>query len=151
MNKTQGGFTLIELLIVVAIVGILAAIAIPQYQNYTIRAQATEGFSLASGLKPQVAEVFAETGDLTDADSESNGIPASGTVTGEYVTGVAVADGAITATYGNNANANLAGSTITLTPTDNTGSLSWQCTFSDVADNPQYVPQACRNAAAAGD
>ena len=71
----------------------------------------------------------------------ADGIPAAASVTGKYVTGVAVVDGVITATYGGDANANLAGNTLTLTPTDNGGSLSWACT-SSAADN--YVPAACR-------
>ncbi|HID81890.1 MAG TPA: pilin [Chromatiales bacterium] len=142
--RNQKGFTLIELMIVIAIIGILAAIALPAYQDYTIRSQASEGLSLGSGLKIQVADVYAETGDLADADSGANGIPAANTVTGKYVTQVAVVDGVITVTYGNDANANLTG-TIALTPTDNAGSLSWVCSYSDAA-NYKYVPAACRNA-----
>lgn len=146
MNKVQQGFTLIELMIVVAIIGILAAVALPAYQDYTIRSQASEGLSLASGLKVQVADVYADTGDLADADSGTNGIPAAASVTGKYVTQVAVADGVITTTYGNDANANLTG-TLALTPTDNGGSLSWVCSYSVAADY-KYVPASCRNAPA---
>ena len=62
MKKLQQGFTLIELMIVVAIIGILAAIAIPAYQDYTIRAQVTEGMNLASAVKANVSETFAQTG-----------------------------------------------------------------------------------------
>lgn len=140
MNK-QTGFTLIELMIVVAIIGILAAVALPAYQDYTIRAQASEGMSLASGLKIQVADVYADEGALGGINSGADGIPAAATVNGKYTTQVAVASGVITATYGNDANANLAAQTLTLTPTVNTGSLEWDCDAS-VADN--YMPAACR-------
>lgn len=143
MNKVQQGFTLIELMIVVAIIGILAAVALPAYQDYTIRAQASEGLSLASGLKVQVSDVYADTGTLVGIASGGNGIPAANTVTGKYTTGVAVADGVITASYGNDANAKLTG-TLALTPTDNGGSLSWVCSYSVAADY-KYVPAACRN------
>src|SRR5690554_5634322 len=139
--QMQKGFTLIELMIVVAIIGILASVALPAYQDYTIRAQASEGLSLASGLKIQVADVYAEKGALTNIASGSDGIPDATDVTGKYVTQVEVAAGVITATFGGDANANLSGETLELTPTDNDGSISWVCTAS-VAD--KYVPASCR-------
>ncbi len=143
MKKIQQGFTLIELMIVIAIIGILAAIALPAYQDYIIRAQAGEGMSLGSGLKIQVADVFADTGTLAGIDSGAagTGIPAANTVLGKYVTGVDVSDGVITVTYGNSANANLTGDNLTITPLDNGGSLSWDCQ-SPLAD--KYMPSACR-------
>lgn len=143
-KQRQAGFTLIELMIVVAIIGILAAIALPAYQDYIIRSQASEGMSLASGLKIQVADVFSDQGAFDAIASSSDGIPAAGEVTGKYVTQVAVAAGVITATYGGDANANLTGQTLELSPTDNGGSLSWICSAS-VDD--KYLPAACRAAA----
>ena len=83
--KRQSGFTLIELMIVVAIIGILAAIALPAYQDYTARSQVSEAMSLASGLKIQVADIYADEGALTNADSGVGGIPAAADVTGKYV------------------------------------------------------------------
>lgn len=141
LRKMQKGFTLIELMIVVAIIGILAAVALPAYQDYTIRAQASEGLSLASGVKIQVADAFADKGELAGIDSGTMGIPAANTITGKYTSQVAVADGVITATYGNDANAKLATKTLSLTPTDNAGSMSWVCASN--ADT-KYIPQACR-------
>lgn len=146
MKKVQQGFTLIELMIVVAIIGILAAVALPAYQDYTARAQVSEAMNLASGLKTSVAEIYADTGDLTGIASGANGLPAAADVVGKYTTGVEVADGVITATVGGDASALVATETIELTPTDNNGSISWGCVFSGDA---KYVPQSCRPAAAA--
>ena len=79
--QMQKGFTLIELMIVVAIIGILAAVALPAYQDYTARAQVTEAFNLAGGLKIQVADVYADQGALTGIASGADGIPAATDVT----------------------------------------------------------------------
>jgi type IV pilus assembly protein PilA len=100
----QKGFTLIELMIVVAIIGILAAIAIPAYQDYTIRAQVTEGLNLAGDLKAAVAENFAATG-AWPLDNAAVGVTA--VKSGKYVAGVLISTGTINITYGLQANANL--------------------------------------------
>src|SRR5690606_18523793 len=99
--KKQSGFTLIELMIVVAIIAILAAIALPAYQDYVARSQVSEANSLASGAKTAVAEEYANTGDFSGINNASAGLAASGSITGDYVTGVAVEDGVITASMGN--------------------------------------------------
>ena len=145
-TQMQKGFTLIELMITVAIVGILAAVALPAYQDYTIRAQVTEGISLASGAKAAVAEFHSNKGTFP-ADNTEAGLTTDG-ATGKFVTGIAVEDGVITATFGNDANKNISSETIVLTPTAETaGNLSWSCGGSMVTnkDKTKYLPSSCRD------
>ncbi|MEM7282617.1 MAG: pilin [Pseudomonadota bacterium] len=125
MKKIQQGFTLIELMIVVAIIGILAAIAIPAYQDFTIRAQVSEGMSLASSLKADISEFFQDRGTLP-ADIAALGIlnPSSG----KYVSAVTVGGGVITIDYGEQANTNIAPEFLSLVPwQSNNGDIIWVC------------------------
>ena len=140
--KNNQGFTLIELMIVVAIIAILAAIALPAYQDYTIRAQVGECPTLASGAKTAVAETFQNTG-VAPADNATAGLAAPGDIVGKYITTVTVqAGGAIECAFGNRANTTIAGSTLTLTPDfTNPGSVVWTCAS---AIAPQYLPTLCR-------
>jgi type IV pilus assembly protein PilA len=151
MKRTQQGFTLIELMIVVAIIGILAAIAIPAYQDYTIRAQVSEGLSLGSGGKTAVAEFFTNYGRLP-ASNTSAGMASSGSITGAYVRSVNVGTGGvITATYSNvspqKANTLISGASLRLSPITSAGSVAWVCRGSTTGTvlQQKYLPSSCRN------
>ncbi len=146
MKKVQQGFTLIELMIVVAIIGILAAIAIPAYQDYTIRAQITEGLNLAAGAKAAVSEYYMDRGVLP-ADNATAGLSAANTIAGNYVDQVTVLAGVITIRYSNTApqraNSIINGAILTITPnTANPGAVDWNCTNGAIA--VKHVPAACR-------
>ncbi len=130
MKFIQKGFTLIELMIVVAIIGILAAIAIPAYQDYTIRAQVSEGLSLASDIKAGVAEYMAQTGDwpLNLAEAGMGASAVLSDKSGRYVESLEVLNGTITITYGRDANSKIVGSTLGLQPLVNdNGDVAWAC------------------------
>jgi type IV pilus assembly protein PilA len=173
MKAMQKGFTLIELMIVVAIIGILAAIAIPAYQDYTIRSQVTEGLNLAGAVKAAVAETYADKG-VWPADNEAAGIvDADGEAvspSGKYVSAIAVANGTIDITYGGQANANIAEEHLALRPRISANDdVIWLCGLNDgtgmdpePADpesgasdevettvSPKYVPASCREQTAA--
>ena len=145
MKKVQQGFTLIELMIVVAIIGILAAVAIPAYQDYTIRAKVTEGLGLASAAKVAVVETNAATGVLP-ADNAAAGLPLPTLIVGNAVTSVTVAAGIITilynATLGGTPTAN--GMSVVLTPTVGAGGVTWACTTLGGSPLFKYVPANCR-------
>ena len=140
MKRIQQGFTLIELMIVVAIIGILAAVALPAYQDYTTRAKVSEVVIMASPAKLAVAETVSSLGGLASLTAANSGYVFPGAT--KYVSGVVITDatGVVTATsIVNNAPGN-----IVLTPVEvaaNTGQLRWTCT---TTINVKYVPAECR-------
>ena len=131
MRKTlQKGFTLIELMIVVAIIGILAAIAIPAYQDYTIRAQVSEGMTLVADVKANVAEFVAQRGQWPANNVETMGAGALNTdKSGKYVSTITVGNGGITIAYNQaSTNAAIRAQTVGLTPFVNANrDVVWQC------------------------
>ncbi len=163
MKSIQKGFTLIELMIVVAIIGILAAIAIPAYQDYTIRSQVTEGLNLASAVKAGVAETYAQTGTWP-ADLDGAGGDSANPPSGKYVDSVDVTNGTIVITYGNDSNDNIDTGILTLQPKISANNdVVWLCGYyvgtaiagltdpaSGASDagttdlEPKYLPQSCR-------
>ena len=139
----QSGFTLIELMVVVAVIGVLSAIAIPQYQNYVARAQVAEGFSLVSSGKMAVAEYYNENGSFP-TDNATARLGAANTIIGKYVGSVTVGNaGALTVAYNTTtAHEKLQGKNFVLTPTDNGGSISWACGVGTVGVD--YLPNSCQ-------
>jgi type IV pilus assembly protein PilA len=131
-TKRDAGFTLIELMIVVAIIGILAAIAIPAYQNYVVRAQVAEGINMVASGKASIGEAFVETGEAP-AERENAGMTITPTDTnGKYVESVDVQDGVLIVVFGHDANIEIHGLTVTLTPyeTPELG-VMWRCGAAD--------------------
>ena len=153
MKQLQKGFTLIELMIVVAIIGILAAIAIPAYQDYTARAQMSEGVELLAGTKTPLAEWYSDKGrwpaDTSLADVVGNVGP------GKYVSNIAITTGGgvtgklvLTATMkSTGVNSGIAGDTVTLVTED--GGKTWRCNDAGVGTDDgsvetKYLPASCR-------
>ena len=140
MRSKSRGFTLIELMIVVAIIGILAAIAIPAYRVYVIRAQVAEGLSLAQGYKTVLWDYYAQHG-VFPASNTSGGAPSASSIQGNYVHSVNIANGLITITFGNKANPAISGKTLLLSGVAENGSLLWTCARGTIGS--AYLPDSC--------
>jgi type IV pilus assembly protein PilA len=144
-QRISAGFTLIELMIVVAIIAILAAIAIPAYQDYLIRAQVTEGMSLGSGAKAAVWDFVSNTGRFPP-NNRSAGLASSGSISGAYVSDVDVTNGQIKILFQGpkaNSHINSSGKYVVLSPIARGGSIEWTCTPSTL--DGKYLPTSCRD------
>jgi type IV pilus assembly protein PilA len=144
MKKLQKGFTLIELMIVVAIIAILAAIAISQYQDYVIRSQVSEGSALADGVKTAMAEFYQNKGHWP-ASNKSAGLPLSTSIIGSYVsdTNVATTSGQIQVKYGGTkANSKIPSSmSLIFSAITHSGSIEWACKSTTIPQ--KWVASSC--------
>ena len=135
------GFTLIELMIVVAIIAILAAIALPAYQDYLTRSQVSESMSLSRGAQLAVAEYYSERG-VAPPDNATAGLAQPTSISGNYVESVTLgnADGTISILFGNEASGKINGQSLVMEMSSMGGSLVWDCGGID----PKYLPSVCR-------
>ncbi|WJN60348.1 pilin [Pseudomonas sp. SO81] len=158
MKAMQKGFTLIELMIVVAIIGILAAIALPAYQDYTVRAKVSEGAVAASALKVGVADMFADRGLAgIQAYAEEIANDQDNLTTPDKISEIVIGDdGTITVTMGNIPQL-AGGDDLAYVPTiggaalsdeNSTGTIVWDCTTAATTINAKFLPANCRAAAA---
>lgn len=155
-NAKQGGFTLIELMIVVAIIGVLASIAVPQYQNYVGRAQATEAFTATAGLRTDIGLYFSENGNFVGYQAANGNdtyiVDTADDIGGEYIDDVELngqASGGFTVVFDNGVHN---GSSMVIQPlvedaianADTSGGqiTGWRCSSGDIDDT--YLPSACR-------
>lgn len=144
MKKVQQGFTLIELMIVVAIIGILAAIAIPAYQDYTKRAHVSEGLQLAGSAKTAVTEYYSANGKMPTSNS-SAGMPDAGDIKGNAVTSVTVGTGGeIRIAYNEKV---ASGAELSIAPGASSGSITWECKIAsgNTLMQSKWLPASCRS------
>jgi len=146
MKRVQQGFTLIELMIVVAIIGILAAVALPAYQDYTKRAHVSEGLNLAAAGKTAVAEFFVSNGRFaTTASNGSYGMPTAASIVGNAVRSVGAVAGTngpvLRVTYNTKV---ASGAALDLSPTTGAGGVVWKCKKNGTVMKDAWLPASCK-------
>lgn len=142
IGGTSNVALIVLLVLLIPLIGILAGIGIPAYQDYTIRSQIIEGLNLSGSAKTAVAGYYSQTGEL-GSNNNAVGLPPANRMAGNYVTGVEVIDGDVVITYGNQANAVISGMTVVMTPEPLSESdLQWDCGSPSI--KPKYLPAACR-------
>ncbi len=145
--NTDKGFTLIELTIVVSVIAMLAAVAIPAYTDYQHRAAVSEGIVLAQPIQKNIAEYYAWHGELPLNNQAAGVLPAQ-QLQGRYVKSIAVKQGNIVITYGNKAHAALQDKHLSMLarlPQSSLLSLSWQCSAQNSQINKAFLPSSCRS------
>ena len=152
MRMRQKGFTLIELMIVVAIIGILAAVAVPAYSDYTVRAKVTEAITAAGAAKTSVADYYYATGDLPTSNDEA-GLATGTDYSTEVIKSMSIQDGSVPDAekgsievsfndIGNDTDDTL----LTFSPNTSGNTLAWDCTIPTTNGLPaQYAPASCRS------
>ena len=146
VHNNVSGFTLIELMIVVAIIAILAAIAVPVYQEYVIRSQVSEGSVLVDGVRTSVAEFISSKGRMPPSNY-SAGIAQPTSIRGNYVASLTLSNAAnstIMVTYGNQSNAMISSKVLAFSASTLPGSVVWHCSQATTTVSPRYLPQLCR-------